>query len=526
MIDATPLLRVYGHFRLARLARQIPAEVQEQQLLRLVRHAAGTRFGRAHQFDRINSVADFQRQVPLRGYDDFWRDYLAPSFPNVVDAAWPGRIPYFALTSGTTTGRTKYIPVTAEMCRSNRRAAIDLLVHHCANRPHSRIMSGRNFMLGGSTALHQDAPGTNSGDLSGIAAADVPWWARPYYFPPRALALIEDWERKVAILAERSLHERILSIAGTPSWLLLFFERLAALRPQAPRRLAAFYPHLEMLVHGGVSFAPYRDRFAAWLEGGHAELREVYPASEGFIALADRGPGDGLRMLLDIGLFFEFIPVEELGAAAPRRHWIADARTGVDYALAISSCAGLWAYMLGDVVRLIDRDPPRLLVIGRTSYFLSAYGEHLTGEEIEQAVLEAAGAIGRQVTDFSVGAAPASHDTPQGRHVFVVEFSGGEFSGGPPEPETLARFAADIDAALSRRNDDYRAHRTGGQMLPPRVLAVPAGGFAAWMKARGRLGGQNKVPRVINDAALLGALLEFFDVAPPSVSQNFSRSVP
>jgi hypothetical protein len=507
MIDATPLLRAYGHYRLGRLARQVPAEVQQQQLLRLVRHAAGTRFGRAHRFDRIASVADFQQSVPLRDYDDFWRDYLAPSFPNVIDAAWPGRIPLFALTSGTTTGGTKYIPVTAEMCRSNRRAALDLLVHHCANRPHSRILSGRNFMLGGSTALNQEAPGIHSGDLSGIAAADVPWWARPYYFPPRDLALIADWERKVEILAERSLHERILSINGTPSWLLLFFERLAALRPQAPRRLASFYPDLEMLVHGGISFAPYRDCFAAWLEGSHAELREVYPASEGFIALADRGPGDGLRMLLDSGLFFEFIPVEELAATAPRRHWIADAQTGVDYALAISSCAGLWAYVLGDVVRLIDRDPPRLLVTGRTSYFLSAYGEHLNGEEIEQAVLEAAGAIGRRVTDFSVGAAPLSRATQQGQHVFVIEFS-----EGPPDPAALAKFAADTDATLSRRNDDYRAHRTRGQMLPPRVLAVPPGGFAAWMKARGRLGGQNKAPRVINDAALFSALLEFFGV--------------
>lgn len=248
------------------------------------------------------------------------------------------------------------------------------------------------------------------------------------------------------------------------------------------------------MVHGGVSFAPYRAAFESWLAGGHAELREVYPASEGFIAMADRGPDAGLRLVVDNGLFFEFVPLDCLEAATPTRHWLANAETGVDYALAVSSNAGLWSYLLGDVVRLVSRSPPRLTVVGRIAYYLSAFGEHLSGEEIEQAVLAAAFPAG--LTDFTVG--PESVGA-LGRHIFVVEFA-----HAAPDP---ARLATALDEALLRRNEDYAAHRRGGQLLPPRVIIMPEGGFAAWMAERGRLGGQNKVPRVITEPALLGSLL-------------------
>ncbi|WP_029009810.1 GH3 family domain-containing protein [Azospirillum halopraeferens] len=502
MLDATPLLRLYARARLRRLADRRPAAVQEDQLLRLVRRAEATRFGRDHGFAGIRSVRDFRERVPLRRYEDFRRDYWSDGFPVLTDATWPGTIPYFAATSGTTTGTTKYIPVSRAMVRANTRAAFDLLVFHAANRPGSRVMGGRNFMLGGSTALVEEAPGIFSGDLSGIATREVPRWVRRYTFPPPDLALLSDWEQKVDRIGRRSLDEDIRTLGGTTSWLLLYLDRLADLFPDRPPTLAGFYPNLELLVHGGVSFEPYAARFTRWLEGGRAELREVYPASEGFLAVADRGQGEGLRLLLDNGLFFEFVPPEELDAPNPRRFWVHDAEPGVNYAVVLSTCAGAWSYVLGDTVRLVDRDPPRVLVTGRTSYTLSAFGEHLIGEEIERAVSDAAAAIGAAISDYSVG--PVFPEAPgeRGGHVFVVEWA-----GGVPPPPALDAFAQALDGRLAALNDDYAAHRAGGfGMAPPRLEPAAPGTFAAWMRSRGKLGGQNKVPRIINDRSLLGSL--------------------
>jgi len=501
VIDATPLLRLYARRRAAVLARENAAAAQQAQLLRLVRRAADTRFGRAHEFARIRSVEDFRARVPLRRYEDFWRDWWRGAFPVLTDISWPGTIPFFAASSGTTTGNTKYIPVTRAMNAANRRAVFDLLTHHVVARPASRVFGGANFMLGGSTDLARQAPGVQSGDLSGIAARGVPLWARSRFFPPLRYALMSDWEEKIATLARLSLDADIRTLGGTPSWMLLLFERLAALRPDAPKRVASWYPHLELFVHGGVDFAPYRARFAELFAGSGAELREVYPASEGFVATADRNEGEGMRLLADNGIFFEFVPVEEIDLPAPTRHWVADAETGVNYAIVLSTCAGLWSYVLGDTVRLVGRDPPRLLVTGRLSYMLSAFGEHLIGEELEAAVGTAAASIGHAINDWTVTARFPDAAGGRGGHSYLIEFA------TRPEDAALAAFAAALDADLSRRNLDYQSHRSGGfGMDAPSVRAVPPGTFAAWMKSRGKLGGQNKVPRVIHDAALFASL--------------------
>lgn len=506
MLDATPLLRLYARYRLRRLAGQRSAETQERQLLGLLNRAADTRFGREHGFAGIGSVAEFQRRVPLRRYEDFWSDYWEAAFPELIDVSWPGRLPYFAVTSGTTTGVTKYIPCSRAMLGSNRKAAADLLCWHLHARPGSRIMAGRNFMLGGSTGLTVRAPGVESGDLSGILAKEMPWWARRRSFPPAEYEAIADWEEKIARLASLSLETDIRSISGTPSWLLLFFERLAALRPEAGRRLGRLYPNLELVVHGGIHFAPYRPLFAEWLAESGAETREVYAASEGFVAVADRGDGEGLRMVLDNGLFYEFVPLAELDSPQPTRHWLATAETGVNYALVLSSCAGLFAYVLGDTVELVETDPPRLLVTGRTSYTLSAFGEHLIDAEIEDSVAEAAAGIEAAVTDFAVGPIFPETAEARGGHLFLVEFA-----QEVAEPERIARFARALDAALAETNEDYAAHRAGDfGMAPPRVHAVAPGGFAAWMARRGRLGGQNKVPRIVNDPELFADLRRYF----------------
>ncbi len=504
MIDATPLLRLYARFRAGRLARQDSAKVQRQSLMRLVARAADTRFGRQHGFAAIRDVKAFQAAVPLRRYEDFWTQYWQPTFPELVDVSWPGRIPFFAASSGTSTGSTKFIPVTGEMVRSNRQAGLDLLVHHLRSWPQSHVFAGRHLLLGGSADLVERAPGVRSGDLSGIAAANLPLWARPFAFPPPEIARLIDWTEKMARLAETAPAANIRSISGTPSWLLLFFDELVRRHPERGKRLVDFFPGLELVVHGGVNFAPYRTRFAEWLEGSRAETREAYAASEGFIALADGGEGEGLRVILDHGIFYEFVPVGEIDSAAPTRHWIGDIETGVDYAPVLSTCAGLWAYVVGDTVRFVGRAPPRLLVTGRLSYTLSAFGEHLTGEEIEASATAAAAAIGAGVRDFAVGALYPEKPGDIGGHLFVVEFE------RPVTADELARFAAVLDRDLMRRNLDYDAHRAGGfGMRPPEVRVLRQGGFAEWMRRRGKLGSQNKVPRVVSDPELFADLREF-----------------
>ncbi len=515
MYDATWMLRLYARRRLRELEAMEPQQTQRRVLSSLIRRGRRTQFGRDHGFSGAWSLDEYRSRVPLRDYDAFWQSYWQAPFPRLADCTWPGLIPWFAVSSGTATGTTKHIPVSREMHRSNVRAGADLLTHHLANRPQSRLFAGRVFMLGGSTGLVRQAPGVFSGDISGIEAAAMPGWARLRYFPPRELEGIADWQVKIDRFAERSLDTEISAVAGTPSWLLIFFERLieiaGARRGGVARRIADIYPALELLSHGGVAWAPYRDRFAALLEGSRAETREVYPASEGFFAIADRADGEGLRLRLDAGIFYEFIPVDQLDSAHPDCRWVGDVEPGVNYALAVTTCAGLWRYLVGDTVTVVERDPSRVLVSGRTSYMLSAFGEHVIGSEVEQAVAEAARAIGATVNDFSAGNVFPDETGTRGGHLYIVELGAAREANGLAA-ESPARFAAALDSTLCRLNDDYETHRAGGYgMDAPRVRFLPPGGFAAWMKSRGKLGGQNKVPRIVNDQALFAGLIQFAD---------------
>jgi len=515
MLAATPLVLLYSQWRGWHLNMQRTAETQERELLSLVSRAASTRFGRDHHFAFIRSVQDFQNRVPLRSYEDLWNLYWKAEFPELKDCTWPGTIPYFALTAGTTTGVTKYIPCSREMLDANFRAAGDILFHHLLNRPISRILGGKAFILGGSTDLREESPGIYSGDLSGIEANDIPWWLRPYTFPPRALALLADWKEKVDRLARLSLEEDIRAISGTPNWLLILFDKLAELRPAREPRLRNFYPELEMVVHGGVDFKPYAKRFTELLEGSRAELREVYPASEAFIAIADRGPDEGLRLIVDNGVFFEFVPAKELSTANPARHWLGNVEPGIEYAVVVSTCAGAWAYILGDTIRFLELDPPRILVTGRTSYVLSAFGEHLIGSEIEGAIAFAAGAINTHVVDYCVAPSFPEGAGRKAAHHYVVECAGCR-----PQASQLAAFASALDARLCALNADYKQYRAGDYGLQgPTVEAVAPGSFAAWMKSRGKLGGQHKVPRIVNNAELFASLRGFASLTS-SVSQR------
>ena len=511
--NLTPLLRTYAKHRRRQLAQQDAVATQERLLLRLVGRAANTKFGRDHDFARVMDVRGYQDRVPLRRYEDFHRDYWSPAGSRLDGVTWPGPIRYLALTSGTTTGGSKAIPVSKALIHQNSRVGLDLLVHHLAANPVSQILGGHVFLLGGSTDLTDLGDGVRAGDVSGILAATAPLWARPFQFPPLSIALMQDWDAKLDRLVAAATGTDIRVLGGTPSWLLVLFDRLFA--ATGATRLADVFPSLRMLVHGGVAFGPYRPQFERLLAGSDAELREVYPASEGFIALQDATPEDGQRLHCDSGLFFEFVPMSEPIPPDAKAHWLGNAEIGTNYALALSTCAGLWRYVLGDTVRLVSTSPPRIVITGRTSYSLSAFGEHLIAEEVDQAVTQAAEATGITVTDYAIGAVMPAVGAPVGHHLIVAEPSAPHVS-----PEAGARFRASVDTSLCALNDDYLAHRKEDVGLgEPRMLWVTPGSFNAWMASRGKLGGQHKVPRLIADPELFASLRTFM-TAPGRTDQR------
>jgi hypothetical protein len=495
----------YARKRTARLDSQPAGTVQERTLLRLVRRGRHTRFGREHDFGRIRSLADYQARVPLRDYENFWSEYWRPTFPILDNVSWPGLIPYFALSSGTTSGATKYVPVSRAMLRSNRRAALTAVAFFLAAHPGTPLCTGRLFFLGGSTDLQvlarSPAP-VRAGDLSGIAACEVPPLLRPYTFPPLDLALRTDWDEKMRRLAERGAALPITALSGVPSWLLVLFDRL--LQATGKEHVAEVWPRLRLVLHGGTRFDPYRKLFCERIGNPAVRLLDTYPASEGYIATEDSRHGL-LRLLPDHDVFFEFVPCAELGSARPARHTAASVQPGVRYAVVLTTCAGLWSYILGDTVCFEHREPPLLRFTGRTKDCLSAFGEHLIGDEVERAVAAAAEAAGTAVVDFHAG--PVFPESPAipGRHRFLVELAG---SAGA---EAVAVFARALDAALGRLNADYAAHRQGDlTVLAPEVCPVPPGGFAAWLRSRGQLGGQHKVPRLDSTGDLTAQLSLFF----------------
>jgi GH3 auxin-responsive promoter len=480
------------------------ASHQERMLLRLVRSAQRTRFGLEHGFRSIQSVRDFQRRVPLRTYEAFWSGYWQQTFPHLTDVTWPGRVPYLALSSGTTTGATKYIPVSEEMLASNRKAALTALSWFRAAHPRIPLFGGRMFLLGGSTDLtppDRAYPGTKAGDLSAIVAGRLPRFLDAYSYPPRALALERDWDKKLSRLAAESATLPITLVSGVPSWLLALFERLRQVTGR--ERIADIWPKLRLIVHGGTRFEPYEQLFRETC-GPDVHFLETYPASEGFVAAED--PRHGLlRLIPDHGVFFEFVPVEDLDSPVPTRHALGDVVAGVNYAVVLSTCAGLWAYLLGDTVRFESREPPLLRFTGRTGQFLSAFGEHLIGEEVEQAITEATARTGSRIADYHVGPVYPAAGAATGHHVYLVEFL--------RAPHDEALFAQEIDNSLCRQNEDYRAHRAGA-IDRPKVLAVRDGGFLDWMRSRGQLGGQHKVPRIDSTGRLTRELMTWLEHQP------------
>jgi hypothetical protein len=498
---ADAVLLQYAHRRVAKLDKMDAAKVQHDTLLKLVRHARNTRFGSDHDFSRISSVADYQARVRIREYEWFWSSYWKDVYPNLDNATWPGKIPYYALSSGTTSGVTKYIPVSWEMVQSNKKTAFTTIALFRHANPTAKLFTGKFFFLGGCTDLRKQPDGSLAGDLSAIAATEVQEFLRPYVFPPLSVSLLTNWEEKLARFTELSVGEPVTALSGVPSWMLALFDRLK--RYTGKKTIAEVWPELRLIVHGGTKFDPYRELFRKEIASDAVKFCEVYPCSEGFVATED--PRYGLlRVVPDHNIFFEFVPVEELGNDRPTRHTLADVELGVQYAVVLTSCAGVWSYIVGDTVAFESKNPPLIRFTGRTKYFLSAFGEHLISEEVEKGVAHAAQVCGADVLDFHVGPVFSSDPTKPGHHLYFIEFAGSH-------PD-ISRFTKELDEKLNRLNEDYEAHRKDDvAMRAPEVCAVKRGGFEEWMKARGKAGGANKVPRMDNTGKMTQDMNAWFE---------------
>ncbi len=474
-----------------------PVAAQRRTLDDLLHAGAGTSFGKAHGFPHIRTHADFAERVPVRRYVDFL-PWIKRKLSGEADVCWPGRPRYFAKTSGTTAG-DKSIPVTDAMVDQNRRAGRDVLAFHLRNTPGSRILGGRQLFLGGSTLLEPLATGAFRGDLSGVMAREMPFYLRSGILPSPAVVAVGEWERKLEAIAKESLAEDLRVLAGMPSWSLLLFAAWKRLSGGAT--VGELFPKLELFVHGGVRFEPYQAPVEAAM-GRIVRRLEVYPASEGFLAVQDDAPAPGLLLGLDYGTFYEFIPAADSGSDSPRRLGIGDVSAGETYSIVLSNVAGLWAYEIGDLVRFVSTVPPRVVVVGRTGHFSNCCGENLIVEDVEAAATIAAAACRLPIGEFTVAPVYPGAADSRPRLQWVMELP--EDEPFLEEPLLIA-----FDRTLRARNHDYDTKRThDAGMLAPVLTVVPPGTFHKWLGANGKLGGQHKVPRLKNDRLVVDAVLQ------------------
>jgi hypothetical protein len=498
-------LELYARARNARLRRAAAsaAGCQHRVLRTLLRRAERTRFGREHGFDSIDSPEQFRRRVPIRDYVAYL-PWVERMLQGQSDVCWPGRVKQFAKTSGTTAG-DKNIPVTREMQRANTRAALALFSYYARRGPGrlKRLMRGKLLFLGGSTALATTSSGALVGDLSGIATGSIRGPLADHYEPGLEIALLDDWEEKIQRVAQRVARRDIRFVTGMPSWVKILFDRVCLLRGVDPSGgISRVWPNLQLLVHGGVNFAPYRATFEGYFREDHGlDYLEVYPASEGFIAIQAEADSGAMELQVDNGIYYEFVPLDQWHGPGAPRLGLEEVQPGVAYSVVISTNAGLWAYDIGDVVRFVSVDPPRILFAGRNKLFINAFGENVIAEQLCEAVARAAELTGASVLEFTAGPTWPAGDKP-GRHEYAVEFS------APPAGGCEA-FAARLDEKLRQLNNDYDTKRGGDLgMRPPLVRSLPPGAFYAWMKRCGKLGGQHKVPTCANDRRYLDELID------------------
>lgn len=466
--------------------------LQMEQFAGLMAAGRHTRFGQLHGFDRISHYEDFIRQVPVRGYEGF-ASYMGAISKGEKDVLWPGRPMYFAKTSGTTSG-TKYIPITRESMPNQVDGARNALLMYILKTGRSRFLRGKYIFLSGSPKLEKHGE-ILAGRLSGIAHRHVPVYLRHRRLPSYHINCIGDWEEKLERIITETLCHRMSLISGIPPWLEMYFERL--LERTGKRKVLEVFPHFSLLMHGGVLFEHYKNKLFQ-LIGEEIDHLETFPASEGFFAFQDEFPSRGLLLIPDAGIFYEFIPADRCHEANPPRLRLSEVECGPHYAMVISTNAGLWAYSLGDTVRFVSTNPYRLVVSGRLTQYTSAFGEHVIEEEANWSIEQAVADSGALIREYTL--APLINN-PNGKacHQWFIEFRS--------PPTDMDAFACCLDEALQQKNAYYGDLRQGGILQRAMVTPLPSGAFRKYMKAVGKLGGQNKVPHLRNDRDMADWLL-------------------
>ena len=462
-----------------------PIAAQTAVFKELIKTGSRTAFGKEHDFAHVQSYSDFRERVPLRDYEGI-KPYIERIKSGEADVLWKGYPRYFAKTSGTTSG-VKYIPLTKDSLPNHFGTARNALFNYYARSGKGGWLDGKMIFLSGSPELTKTG-GIDTGRLSGIVNHQVPSWLRTNQLPSYATNCIEDWETKLEAIVDETLQEDMRLISGIPPWVQMYYERL--LDRSGKKYIKDLFPQYSMFVYGGVNFEPYRDKLES-LVGARIDSLETYPASEGFIAFQDQPGKEGLLLNIDSGIFFEFVPVEEIFQENPTRLSLEEVELGVNYALIINNNAGLWGYNIGDTVRFVSLKPYRLIVTGRVKHFISAFGEHVIGKEVEEAMLATAREQGVNITEFTV--APQVNPLEGGLpyHEWLVEFD--------RMPDHLEQFAALLDERMVQQNIYYRDLIEGRILKPLVIRPLRRDAFREYMKSLGKLGGQNKVPRLSND---------------------------
>ena len=469
-----------------------PLESQEKTMADLVVKAQKTQFGKDHSFDTISDYDSFQKAIPIRNYEEL-RPYVDRIVAGEKDILWPGHPLYLAKTSGTTSG-AKYIPITKESMPIHITAARDALLNYIHETGKADFVTGKQIFLQGSPVLEKKN-GLALGRLSGIVAHYVPSYLQTNRMPSWDTNCIEDWETKVEAIVEETVKERMTLIAGIPSWVQMYFERL---KQKEKKDVGAIFPDFSLFVYGGVNFRPYKALFES-LIGRKVDSVELFPASEGFFAYQDNQKEEGMLLLLNNDIFYEFIEVDTFFSEAPRRLSLKDVKVGVNYVLILNTSAGLWGYNIGDTVQFVSTKPYRIVVSGRIKHFISAFGEHVIGKEVESALQEALIGNSVSVREFTVAPQIAPENGLPYHEWFI------DFEAAPERPQ---EFALALDEAMRKQNIYYDDLIRGKVLQPAVVTQVEEGGFETYMKSVGRLGGQNKVPRLMNDRSIADALTQ------------------
>ena len=452
----------------------------------LIKTAAITEFGKEHDFARIKTHEDYVKKVPLRSYEDF-KEYIEKIKQGKQNILWKGSPIYFAKTSGTTSG-VKYIPISKDSISNHIETARNALLCYMAQTGNSQFADGKMIFLSGSPELERIG-GIPTGRLSGIVNHHIPRYLRSNQLPTFETNCIENWEEKLEKIVEETVEERMTLISGIPPWMQMYFDEL---EKKSGKKIKDIFPDFSVMVHGGVNFEPYKAKLFETI-GKKIDTIETYPASEGFFAFQDSPESEGLLLNTNSGIFFEFVPVEEISSENPVRLTLKDVKLNKNYALIISSNAGLWGYNLGDTVKFVSLNPYRIVVTGRVKHFISAFGEHVIGEEVEEALMKAADSENIRITEFTV-APNVSATGEKSFHEWFIEFEN--------TPKNVEQFAKKIDDNLRKKNIYYDDLVKGNILQPLKIKFVQKNGFINYMKSIGKLGGQNKVPRLSNDRKL------------------------